>query len=365
MNTGTLIYKEAAAVQDKPRRKRRSWGLLGLFLFLVAAVTVSVCTEAVSVSLKELLGIISHGLGAGPWFAFEEQQDLVFRYIRLPRVCLGVLVGAGLAVSGASLQGLFRNPLADPGLVGISAGATLFAVLVIIFSVTFLKGINSLLGSFTLSLFAFLGSCLTAFLVYQLSRAGGGSSVTTMLLAGIAINALVLAIVGLLTALSTDDQLRNITFWNLGSLGGATWTGVLTLVPFVAVTLFFLPGLAKSLNLLSLGESQASHLGVNLRQIRIRVIVLATLSVGASVAMAGNIGFVGLLVPHMVRRAFGPDHRIVLPGSALAGAGVLVLSDTVARTIVAPSELPLGVLTALTGTPVFIYILIRERRRYD
>lgn len=346
--------------------RRSSLVLIGLFFFVVFTVVFSVCTGAMSISLNELWAIVADSIGLKGVHAYEESQKLILAYIRLPRICLGLLVGAGLGVAGAALQGLFRNPLADPTLVGISSGATLFAVVVIMFSVTWLGTIDSFLGSYTISVFAFLGACATTLLVYQLAKVEGQAQIATMLLAGIAINAFVGALIGLMTFISTDDQLRNITFWNLGSVAGATWNSVLTLLPFVATTVILMPRLAKSLNLLTLGEAQAGHLGANVKFLKMQIIVLATLAVGASVAMSGNIGFIGLLVPHIIRKAFGPDHKLVLPGAALAGAGILVLSDTLARTIVAPSELPLGVITALIGTPVFVYILVKEKKhRYD
>lgn len=337
-----------------------------LSILLIASLLYSIGTGAMNITPTQLIGIIAHKIGIATPFTYDEQHELVFWIIRLPRICLGILIGAGLGIAGASLQGLFRNSLADPGLIGISSGASLFAVIFIVLSATHLKFLNDLLGTYALSIVAFFGAAFATFLIYRLSKSGGQTMVATMLLLGVAINAFSGGIMGLMTYLANDEQLRNLTFWSLGSLGGASWEMVTTLAPFVISTLIFIPRLAKSLNLLALGESQAEHLGVNLKSVKRQVIVLATLAVGSSVAVAGIIGFVGLIVPHIIRRAFGPDHYLVLPGSALGGATLLTFADTLSRTIVAPTELPIGVLTALMGTPIFVYMLLKEKRhQYD
>ncbi|QRR04266.1 iron ABC transporter permease [Dyadobacter sandarakinus] len=344
-----------------PSHSGRMIGLLGLLL--VASMVYAACTGALSISLPELARIVGFKLGIVPELLVEEQKSIVFWVIRLPRVCLAVLVGAALGTAGASLQGLFRNPIADAALIGVTSGASMFAVLVMMLNIRYFSMLNELAGTYAISFVSFAGAALTTLLVYQLSKVMGEKSITTLLLCGIAINAFVGATTGLMTYLADDAQLRSITFWNLGSLGGASWTAVLTLAPFVGVPLLFLPQLSKSLNLLVLGESQAASLGVNLKTLKRQVIILATLGVGASVAIAGTIGFVGLVVPHMIRAAFGPGHRTLIIGSALGGAIVLTLADTLSRTIVAPSELPIGILTALLGTPFFLYILWEQKRK--
>jgi iron complex transport system permease protein len=341
----------------------RSFFFYLLWTLLLFSVLLSACVGAVSISFTELWSIFLSELGMGSPFPFEEQQALVLKVIRLPRVVLGVLIGAGLAMAGAAIQGLFRNPLADPGLIGISAGASLFAVLMIVVEIHFFEQLKGIIGSYALSLAAFLGATLSTFLVYQLSKVAGKAVITTMLLAGIAINALVGALTGLMTYIANDEQLRNLTFWGLGSLGGATWASVLVALPLIGISLALLPSTAKALNLLALGEQQALHLGVNLKMLKRKVIILATLAVGTSVALAGTIGFVGFVVPHIIRLWAGADHRKVLIGSAIAGAAVLSLADAASRTIVAPAELPIGILTALLGTPVFLWILIKEKQK--
>lgn len=288
------------------------------------------------------------------------QEDVLF-VVRLPRVLLGLLVGAALGMSGAAIQGIFRNPLAEPSLIGISAGASLFAVLVIAFETVLFVSLSAWLGYYLLVFGAFVGAGLTALLVYRISMKEGRSNVTTMLLAGIAINGFAGALTGLMTYLASEQQLRSITFWMLGSLGGASWENVAVVAPFIAIALIGLSFYGKGLNAFALGETQADLLGMRTDNIKKWVVILSTLAVGASVAVSGIIGFVGLLVPHSIRLLGGVDHRYVLPASMLMGALVLSLADVLARTVVAPIELPIGVITALLGTPVFMSILIKEK----
>lgn len=288
-------------------------------------------------------------------------DDDVLFVVRMPRVLLGVLVGAALGVSGAAIQGIFRNPLADPGLIGISSGASLFAVLVIAFESLLFVGLSQLFGYYLLILGAFVGAGLTAFLVYRISLKEGRPQVTTMLLAGIAINGLAGALTGLMTYMATEQQLRTITFWMLGSLGGATWENVVAVTPFIMIPVFCMLFFGKALNAFALGEMQADLLGMQTDKVKLWVVALGTLAVGAAVAVSGIIGFVGLLVPHTVRLMGGADNRYVLIASTAMGAMVLTLADVLSRTLAAPIELPIGVITALLGTPVFLYILIKEK----
>lgn len=343
--------------------KSHSLLLAALFVVLIAACALSICVGAVKISASEFWSIIAYRTGISDQVAFAPQQEAVFLNIRLPRVLLGALVGSTLAIAGAALQGLFRNPLAEPGLIGISSGASLFAVIIIVLEHRFFSFMTAAFGYYALAIAAFIGACVTTFMVYRLAVGSGKADITTLLLAGIAINALAGSFTGLLTYMATDDQLRNITFWTLGSLGGASWRTLGGIVPFVVVSLVALPFFAKPLNALALGESQAGHMGINVGLIKRLIIVAATLGVGASVAVSGMIGFIGLVIPHILRMAFSADHRLVIPGSALLGASVLVLADLVARTIFAPAELPIGILTAIIGAPVFIYIILVERRK--
>lgn len=352
----------AAAIRGRYRRReRRVWvGLVGL---LVAAVGTGLAVGAVPISPGQVLAILAEPLGASlPW-AYESRQALVMKAIRLPRVLLGVGVGGGLAVSGAVMQGLFRNPLADPSLIGVSSGAALAAVVTIVLGSTVFGGWGASLGAVMLPLAAFVGGVAATVIVYRLGTTNGETSVATMLLAGIAINALAGAGTGLMMFIADDDQLRDLTFWTLGSLGGATWTELAVVGPCLLGGMVAAPFLARPLNALLLGEGEAYHLGIEIERVKKLVVLLAALVVGAAVAVSGVIGFIGLVVPHLIRLAVGPDHRILIPGSAILGGALLLGADVLARTIVAPAELPIGIVTALVGAPFFLYLLLRDRKR--
>ena len=284
------------------------------------------------------------------------QEQAVLSSIRLPRVLLAVIVGAALAVSGAALQGLFRNPLADPGLIGISSGAAL-AVALMIVCIGPLPGI---LGLYGLSIAAFMGGLLTSIVIFRFAGLTGASSVTYILLAGIAINALASAGTGFLAYLSDDQELRTLTFWTMGSLGGALWPGVLICASLVIPATFVLYRNAQRLNILLLGESEARHLGVDSERLKRNIIICTAISVGAAVAVSGIIGFVGLVIPHLIRLTLGPDHRLLIPASALLGAIILIIADTVSRTLLAPAEIPVGIFTSLIGGPFFLWLLIKQ-----
>lgn len=293
-------------------------------------------------------------------FDHTRQQEAVFITLRLPRMLMGLLIGGTLAIAGAAIQGMFRNPLAEPGLIGISSGASLFAVLMIVLEAKVFSFITASLGYYALAFAAFFGAMLTTFLVYRFSVRQGRTQVTSLLLIGIAINALVGACTGLLTFVATDEQLRNITFWSLGSLGGANWQMLSVLLPFTLTAITGLVFFGKALNGMALGESQATHLGIPIQRIKKLIICFAAIGVGACVAFSGIIGFISLVVPHLLRIGITGDNRFVLPASVLLGASMLLLADLLARTIVAPSELPIGILTAFIGVPIFIFVILRE-----
>lgn len=285
--------------------------------------------------------------------------------IRLPRILLGILIGAALAVSGAVMQGLFRNPLADPGIVGVSSGASLGAVSVIVLGGSSLAPFTGLFGIFALPLAAFSGGLAVTIVLYRVSTRQGRTSVATMLLAGIALAAMAMAFTGLLVFLADDRQLRDLTFWNLGSLAGATWPKIWASGPIIVAAVALAPFLARGLNALTLGEATASHLGIAVQRFKRTAIIAVAASTGAAVAVSGGIGFVGIVVPHLLRLLIGPDHRYLLPASALLGASMLLLADAASRTIVAPAELPIGIVTAAVGGPFFLWILLRRRGILD
>lgn len=338
--------------------------LVTLSLLLMVAMVWAAGSGPFAIAPREVLAMLLHAAGIHTGIGFTPQQEAVLFAIRLPRILMGVLVGAGLAAAGAAMQGLFRNPLADPGLIGVSSGAALAAAFIIVMGATVLPGLSRALGIFTLPLAAFLGGLGITILIYSLSSRDGRISLPVMLLAGIAVNALAGAGIGLFTYIATDDQLRTLTFWSLGSLAGSGWPAISICAPCVVLAVALACRSAHPLNAILLGEAEAGHLGVDVRRLKGGVIVLTALSVGVLVAFTGIIGFVGLIAPHMLRLIAGPDHRVVIPGAALLGATLAVLADTVARTAAAPAEMPIGILTALIGAPFFLGLLLKQRRAW-
>ncbi|MGF0539019.1 FecCD family ABC transporter permease [Agrobacterium sp. ES01] len=290
---------------------------------------------------------------------------LVLESIRFPRVIMGVMIGASLAISGAVMQGLFRNPLADPGIVGVSSGASLGAVTVIVLGNTALAPYLAFAGMYAVSLAAFCGGLVSTFLLYRIATRNRLTSVATMLLAGIALGAFAMAITGVLIYIANDTQLRELSFWGLGSLAGATWgklqAAALIIVPALAASLC----LPRGLNALAFGEAAARHMGISVQMVKNIAIVVVAAATGASVAVSGGIGFVGIVVPHLLRLWIGPDHRYLIPASGLLGASFLLLADNISRTIVTPAELPIGIVTAAIGAPFFLWILLRRRGLLD
>jgi iron complex transport system permease protein len=294
----------------------------------------------------------------------NEQNDQIATIIldiRLPRVFLALFVGAILAISGAVMQGLFRNPLAAPSLIGVSSGASVGASIVIVMLGGILQN-HSMLGLSMVAVGAFFGSFLVTLLVYRLSTSELGTSVMTMLLAGIAVSALAGAINSLLSYFADNEMLRQMSIWQMGNLSTANWTRVGIIFTVASVVLIYFPKESKALNAMLLGESEARHLGIDVQKVKRKLILLTTLGIGASVAVAGMIGFVGLIVPHMVRILIGPDHRKLLPISALTGGILLLIADTLSRVLISPAELPTGIITALLGAPFFIALLLQQRR---
>ena len=287
------------------------------------------------------------------------QIQSIIMDIRLPRLILALLVGAVLAILGAVMQGLFRNPLADPSLIGVSGGASVGASIVIVAAGGAM--LSPLAGLSMVALGAFIGGVITTLVVYRVATSSLGTSVTTMLLAGIAIGAIAGAFNSLLSYFSDNQMLRQISVWQMGNLGGANWQKASLMAAVSLIIFSLLPSHAKSLNAFLLGESEARHLGIDVQRIKRQLIFLTALGVGVSVALAGLIGFVGLVIPHMVRLLIGPDHRALLPASALAGASLLLIADSIARVVVLPAELPTGILTALLGAPFFVVLLLKQR----
>jgi iron complex transport system permease protein len=351
----SAVAAQARLSAAEPRRYRATALAVGGVLVVLAAV-LALGTGPTGIGLGALLRIITGSAVPG-----LDQARLVLLEIRLPRLVLGLLVGAALALGGALMQGLFRNPLADPALVGVSPGAALAVVAVIALSDGPLSPLVGWLGRWTIPAAAMTGGLLATALLYTVATRRGSTAVPTLLLAGIALAAFAGALTGLLIFVADDRQLRDLTFWSLGSLSGASWERLLVSLPFFAVSLAALPFLAHPLNALLLGEAEAWYLGIPVERVKRLAMLAVACGVGCAVSMAGVIGFVGVVVPHLIRLACGPDHRTLLPASALLGGALLVLSDVIARSIVAPAELPIGIVTALIGAPFFLWLLLRER----
>ncbi|MFD8067851.1 FecCD family ABC transporter permease [Streptomyces parvulus] len=341
-----------------PARTRRTTAWLlnaGLVAGLLVLVPVAAGTGAYPVPVADVLGSLLHRAGLGGT-ELDRVAESVLWNVRFPRIVLALLVGASLGCAGALMQGVFGNPLAEPGVIGVSSGAAVGAVGAIAFGLNFL-------GNWTVSVFAFVSGLITVLVVYAMSRSGGRTEVVTLILTGIAVNAFAGALIGLFLFFADTAAVNQITFWQLGSLAQATWPKVLAVLPCAALGLGLAPLYARRLDLLALGERPARHLGVEVERLRIVLVLVIALLTAAAVSVAGVIGFVGLVVPHLLRMAAGPGHRFLIPGSALLGGLVLLAADLAARTVAAPAELPLGVLTALLGSPFFFWLLRRTRRR--
>lgn len=349
-----------AESKAKPKFSVQRLTFITLILLLVVVAILSIGIGAVEISPLQTLAILAQKIGVNLSFAFTTQQESVLLFIRLPRVILGLTVGAGLAVSGAVLQSLFRNPLADPALIGVSSGAALAVSSAIVLGEALTFSFFLLNKTFFLPVSAFFGGLLATIFIYRIGKRASGSNVATMLLAGIAVNAFAGAGIGLMSLVATDAQLRNITFWSLGSLGGATWTSAAVSASLILISVFLLLRLSRLLNVILLGETEARHLGVNTERLKWQAICLVALAVGAAVAVSGAIGFVGLVVPHLLRLLTGADHRYLLVNSALLGANLILSADILARNLIAPAEIPIGIVTAIIGAPFFIWLLLRK-----
>jgi iron complex transport system permease protein len=326
-----------------------------LAIGLGAIIVVAVGRGAVALSLPDVVGaLLDPIIGSS-----DDQHVAIVWNVRLPRVLLAALVGASLASAGAALQAIVRNPLADATLIGVSGGAALGAVAAIVLGASALT--HATLGPWLVPAAAFTGALVATRIALVLARVDGTTSGVTLLLAGVGLAALTGAAIGMLVYLADDAALRSITFWNLGSVGSATWLLLMSVALPIGAGLFLLPRLTSDLDRLALGESEARHVGVDVERTIRRVTLLTSLSVGAAVAVCGTIGFVGLVVPYLARAVVGPGHRALLPACALGGAILLVLADLVARTVAAPTEIPLGVVTALAGAPVLLALLRRGR----
>ena len=343
----------APPAATRPTRSRTALITTALTVALVLAALLAAGVGAYRIPLGDILASVGHRIGVGG-HPLDRVPESVLWNVRLPRVVLALLVGGSLGCAGALMQGLFGNPLAEPGVIGVSSGGAVGAVACIVL------GLDAL-GSWTVTVFAFATGLSTVLAVYAMARSGGRTEIVTLILTGVAVNAFCGALIGVFLFTADSAAISQVTFWQLGSLAQADWGRVLAVLPFAAVGLTVAPLYARRLDLLALGERPARHLGVDVERMRLVLITVVALLTAAAVAVSGIIGFVGLVVPHLLRMAAGPGHRFLLPGSALGGALVLVAGDLAARTLAQPAELPLGVLTALIGSPFFFWLLHRTR----
>lgn len=337
--------------------KTKNTIVLSLLAFAVIFMALfSAGVGQMQISLPEILASIAHKVGLD-WGTLPKHPfaESALWTIRFPRVIMAIIVGAALAAAGVLMQGVFGNPLAEPSVVGVSSGAAAFACISIALGL-------SIFGPWTTVISAFIGGLIATGLVYFTARHGGRTEVVTLVLTGVAINAIAGAVIALMTFLSDTSAREEIIFWQLGSLNGTMWNNVLSAGPITAIGIAIAFTTTRKLDLLSLGERPARHLGVNVELLRKEVIVIVAFLTSAAVAFAGIIGFVGLVVPHILRMALGPSHKLLLPASILGGALLLLIADTVARTLVPNADLPIGMLTALVGGPFFFWLIRRTRR---
>ena len=324
--------------------------LLTFLISLIVSALLAVTIGSFKISVFDIL------LGK-----LDELGSTILYTIRMPRVMLAAFVGASLAISGACLQGLFRNPLADPGLIGVSAGAALGAAFAIVFSSRFIS--LDFLGPYLIPFSAIIGSASVIIILFVITKGFGYDGVTYMLLAGIAVNAIAGVGIGVLTYISDDSELRSLTFWTMGSFGGVTWPLIMPAIVVMLFSIVWIIGLSRKLDLIQLGDVEASRLGINIKKVRFGVIISSAVVVGISVALSGMIGFVGLVVPHLVRILGGVNHLYVLIGSAIFGSILMVISDMMCRVIISPAELPVGLITSGLGSPFFLWLIFKMRTR--
>ncbi|WP_294883886.1 iron chelate uptake ABC transporter family permease subunit [uncultured Gilliamella sp.] len=327
------------------RKSSQAILLLGLFILLLILMIYSANTGALKLSFTQLMNL-----------PFDDPLWNIWCNIRLPRIILAIIVGMALASAGAVMQGLFRNPLADPGLLGISSGASLMVGMTILFPAVF-PPIMMLYGKMVA---AFAGSLFICALIYLYSL-NEQCNLAKMILLGVAINAIIGAVMGGLSYISDESQLRQISLWSMGHLGKGSWDLVIVSLSLIFPALLCLIKLAHQLNILQLGDEDAHYLGINVERTKRYLLLLCAVLIGTSVAVSGIIAFVGLVVPHMIRLQIGANHKWLIPGSALGGACLLLLADTLARTLVAPTEIPVGLLTSLIGGPYFLWLILRHK----
>jgi iron complex transport system permease protein len=338
-------------------RRMRIFSLIGLGIALIIIIGIATSIGSVPIPLGTTFNILADKL---PFVdiqpTWQSAASTIILDVRLPRIILAGLVGAALAIAGATYQGLFRNPLADPYLIGVAQGASLGAVIGFLLPTAW-----NLAGMGLIPVLAFAGAILATVVVYLLSKVGKTLPVTTLILAGVALSALLGSIVSYLT-ISSGDKLHGIIFWMMGSFSGSQWSEVLTALPYIVIGVTVIIIFSRLLNVMQLDEEQAQQLGVNVESFKLILLGAATLVTAASVSFVGTIGFVGIIIPHTVRLIWGADHRFLLPLAILTGAIFMILTDLISRTVLAPVEIPIGVITAICGAPFFLYLLRRRKK---
>lgn len=347
------------------RESRTAVIITVLSIMLACTVLFSLSIGAVSIPVQDVIVILLQKIGLFTHIKIDSTHDIVLTSIRFPRIFMTLLIGAALGISGASLQGLFRNPLVEPSLIGVSGGAASGVVLVIVFGSILALPKDGFLYNSIIPFTAFAGGIIATFFVLQLSSQAGKTNIAVLVLVGVAINALAGAIIGLAIFYADENQLRTFTFWTLGDLGGATTSKLIIAAPLLIMAIVALLFYSNTLNAVALGEAEAYHMGVDVERTKRIIIFFSALAVGVSVSLAGMIGFIGLVIPHLVRVLFHSDNKLVLPASVIGGAWLLIISDVIARTIVTPAELPIGVVTALIGSPFFIMLLVKAKRKNE
>ena len=337
-----------------------------MLILLTIILVISFIYGPVHISLFQIIDILLNQIGIKSNFSENDYtgiHSMVLLNIRLPRILLAILVGTGLGTSGAILQGLFRNPLVDPGFIGVSSGAAVGAMIAIMFSTFFSTFINKNLIVFLLPILAIMGSFITTLMVYILSKVHNKTNIMAMLLSGIAINALSGALIGIFISISTDSQLRSFTFWTLGGLDNADWFVALITSIFIIFPLIIIYRIKSQLDIFMLGDAEAMHLGINVEWLKKKIILISSIMVGISVSFCGMIGFIGLITPHLIRMIIGPNHNYLIPASALLGSLLLATSDIIAKSIISPAQLPIGVVTSCIGAPFFIWLIYNQKKR--
>jgi len=333
-----------------------------LILILIILSIISLGYGPVELSIKQIFDIIFYKINLNNGLSFNLIQETVFWNIRLPRLLLGLIVGLALGSTGAILQGLFRNPLIDPGFIGISSGAAVGAMISIMFS-SIAYNIFKISHFILLPLLAIIGAFIVTMMIYKMSKVENKTNIMAMLLSGIAINALAGAIIGIFVSISSDSQLRSFTFWTLGGLDRSNWNIVGISYLIISINFFLVFSLRDKLDIFMLGDSEALCLGINVEKLKKRIILISSIMVGVTVAFCGMIGFIGLVTPHLIRLLIGPNHRYLIPGSAILGSIILVLSDLISKSVIAPAQLPVGVVTSSIGAPIFIWLIYNQKKR--